>query len=138
VARRDADMDFLSKDEEAARALQELHSHPRSAESPNRVGAKRSRTESIDSSLQENVREILSGRCLPCEAGWSDHLLRSRADRVMEISPNQVAVRSTSVASLGRKRVCCATEATRGLPASGLHPALGGIGGPGMWEGILN
>jgi hypothetical protein len=138
VAKRDADMDYFSKDEEAARALQELHSHPRSAESPNRVGAKRSRAESIDTTLQEHVREILSGRYRPCEASWSADLVRSRAARAVEISPEQVAIRSTSVASLGRKRVCCATEATRGLPASGLHPALGGMGGPGMWEGILN
>jgi hypothetical protein len=138
IAKRDADMEFFSKDEEAARALQELHNHPRSAESPNRVGSKRSRAESIDNSLQENVREILNGQYQPYEASWSDDLVRARAARVVEISPEQVAIRSTSVASLGRKRVCCATEAARGLPASGLHPALGGLGGPGMWEGILN
>jgi len=138
VAKRDADMEYFSKDEEAARALQELHNHPRSAESPNRVGAKRSRAESIDNSLQENVREILSGQYRPYEASWSDDLVRSHAARVMEISPKRVAIRSTSVASLGHKRVCCATEATHGMATSSLHPALGCIGGPGMWEGILN
>lgn len=138
VAKRDADMEYFSKDEEAARALQELHNHPRSAESPNRVGAKRSRAESIDNSLQENVREILSGQYRPYEASWSDDLVRSRAARIMEISPKQVAIRATSVASLGHKRVCCATEATHGMATSSLHPALGCIGGPGMWEGILN
>jgi hypothetical protein len=136
VARRDVDVDYFTKDEEAARALQELHNHPRSVESPpNRAGAKRSRTESIDGSLQENVREMLTGR-YQSERGWSDDLVRFRAGRAMEINLNQVAVRSISGASFGQKRVCCATEATRNLP--NLHPALGGLGGPGMWEGILN
>lgn len=123
IARRDADMEYCSKDEEAARALQELHCHPRSADSPSRVGAKRSRPESVDNSLQENVREILSGRYQPFEPTWSDDLVRTRA-----------AARLLAGPDLGRKRVCCATEATRGS----LHPALGGLGGPGMWEGILN
>lgn len=136
LARREADMEYYSKDEEAARALQELHNHPRSMESsPNRAGAKRSRPQSIDNSLQENVREMLSGHFQSSENAWSDDLVRSRA---REISPSQVAIRSTSTASLGRKRVCCATEATRGLPTSSLHPAFGGVGGVGMWDGILN
>ncbi len=129
--------DYFSKDEEAARALQELHNHPRSSESPIRAGSKRSRPQSIDNSLQENVREMLSGRYQSWQPNWSDDLVRSRTGRAA--SPNaQVAVRSTSGASFGRKRVCCATEATRGLPQSNLHPAFGGMGGPGMWDGILN
>lgn len=136
LARRESEMDFFSKDEEAARALQELHNHPRSMESPNRAGAKRSRTQSIDHSLQENVREMLNGH-YRSESSWSDDLVRSRS-RTTAISPSQVAVRSTSTASLGRKRVCCASEATRGYPSVNIHPALGGFGGPGMWEGILN
>jgi len=120
LARRE--LDYFSKDEEAARALQELHNHPRSAESPLRAGAKRARPQSIDNSLQENVREMLSGRYQSSESNWSDDLIRSR--------PNaQVAIRSTSNASLGRKRVCCSSEAARDL--------LPAIRGPGMWEGIL-
>jgi len=136
LARREAD-DYFSKDEEAARALQDLHNHPRSADSPSRAGAKRSRTHSIDNTLQENVREMLSGRYHRSENNWSDDLVRTRASRAMDMSSDaQVAVpRSTSIASLGRKRVCCATEATRGLPQN-YHPTLG-FGKPGMWEGIL-
>jgi hypothetical protein len=135
-ARREAD-DYFSKDEEAARALQELHNHPRSLESPIRAGAKRSRPQSIDNSLHENVREMLSGRYQSSQNNWSDDLVRPRTARI--VSPNaQVAVRSNSGASFGRKRVCCATEATQGLPQSNLHPAFGGMGGPGMWDGILN
>lgn len=120
LARRE--LDYFSKDEEAARALQELHNHPRSVESPPRAGAKRARPQSIDNSLQENVREMLSGHYPTSESNWSDDLIRSR--------PNaQVAIRSTSNASLGRKRVCCSSEAARDL--------LPAIRGPGMWEGIL-
>jgi hypothetical protein len=116
------ELDYFSKDEEAARALQELHNHPRSVESPLRAGAKRARPQSIDNSLQENVREMLSGHYPTSESDWSEDLIRSR--------PNaQVAIRSTSNASLGRKRVCCSSEAARDL--------LPAIRGPGMWEGIL-
>lgn len=138
LARRAVEMDYFSKDEEAARALQELHNHPRAVESPNRAGAKRSRPQSIDNSLQENVREMLSGK-YQSEINWSDDLVRARSRQTLDASPKgQVAIRSTPSASLGRKRVCCAAEATRGLAQSNLHPAFGGFGGPGMWEGILN
>jgi hypothetical protein len=134
LARREAN-DYFSKDEEAARALQDLHNHPRSADSPSRAGAKRSRTHSIDNTLQENVREMLGGRYHPSESSWSDDFVRAR--RVMNVSPTQVAIpRSTSIASLGRKRVCCATEASRGLHQS-YHPTFGFNAKPGMWEGIL-
>jgi hypothetical protein len=136
LGRREAD-DYFSKDEEAARALQELHNHPRSSESPIRAGAKRSRPQSIDNTLQENVREMLSGRYQSTQNAWSDGLVRTRARQ--DPSPSaQVAVRPTSNPSLGRKRVCCSTEATRGLSGANIHPAFGGYGGPGMWDGILN
>lgn len=135
LARREANLDYFSKDEEAARALQELHNQPR-MESPNKAGAKRSRTDSVDNSLQENVREMLTGR-YQSDSSWSDELVRSRS-RTTAISPTQVAVRSNSSASLGRKRVCCSTEASRGYSQANVHPALGGFGGPGMWSGILN
>jgi hypothetical protein len=134
LARREAEMEYFSKDEEAARALQELHNHPRSVESPSRAGAKRSRPQSIDNSLQENVREMLNGSYQSAESNWSEDIIRSRAIRT---SPSQVAVRTSSNSSIGRKRVCCASEATRGLPSMNLHPAFGGIGAPGMWDGIL-
>jgi len=137
LARREVDMEYFSKDEEAARALQELHNGTRSADSPNRAGAKRSRPQSIDNSLQENVREMLNGH-YQSESAWSGEFVRSRAGRAVEVSPSQVAIRSTSASTVGRKRVCCSTEATRGLPSSSLHPAFGGLGGVGMWEGILN
>ena len=137
LARREVDMEYFSKDEEAARALQELHDGTRSRESPSRAGAKRSRPQSIDNSLQENVREMLGGH-YPTENAWSDDFVRSRAGRTVAISPSQVAIRSTSTVSIGRKRVCCSTEAVRGGSSSSLHPAFGGMGGVGMWEGILN
>jgi len=130
-------MDYFSKDEEAARALQELHSHPRSMESPNRAGAKRSRTQSIDNSLQENVREMLSNQYQ--QSAWSDDFIKSQSTRMMENgSSAQIALQPLSSTSFGRKRVCCAAEAARGLSQSNIHPVFGGFGGPGMWEGILN
>jgi len=106
--------DIFAKERDAVHALAEMYA----ADSPSR-GSKRSRPLSIDNSLHENVREILSGN-----DGWSDEFVRPRAS-------------ITSTATLGRKRVCCSTEALR-LPKPTLHPAFGGIGGPGMWSGILN
>lgn len=131
LARRELEMEYFSKDEEAARALQDLHNHPRSAESPIRAGAKRSRTSSIENSLQENVREMLNYKDQSSDRSWSENFVRSR---VVRTSPSQFAVRPSSSTS---KRVCCAAEATRDL-ASFDHPAFGGVGRPGMWAGILN
>ncbi|TVY27501.1 G1/S-specific cyclin [Lachnellula hyalina] len=93
LARREVDMEYFSKDEEAARALQELHNHPRSVESPSR---KRSRPQSIDNSLQENVREILNPY-QSAESNWSENLIRSRA---VLTSPSQFALRPTSNGSI--------------------------------------
>ncbi|KAI9641978.1 PHO85 cyclin-5 [Ciborinia camelliae] len=107
---------------EAAKALQELHSQPRSMDSSNRSGAKRSRTHSLEASLHDNVRRELS--MLPVDhpeflAGF--------------IKPaGRIGMPDTSS---GRKRLCCATEVARGLSQSNLHPAFHR---PGMWEGILN
>ncbi|KAG9234484.1 cyclin [Amylocarpus encephaloides] len=133
LARREPDAEFFSKDEEAARALQDLSNYPRSAESPSRAGAKRSRTQSIDTSLQENVRGLLDPRSQSTDDVWSDDLMRYRAVRAS--AGLQVPVQSTK-SPLGRKRVCCSTEAKRGYSyTDNIHPALGR---PGMWEGILN
>jgi hypothetical protein len=91
-----------------------------SVDSP-KVDAKRSRPESFDQSLQ-----MLNDQY----QYWSADLIRSRMAR----NPGnaQVAFESTSSASLGRKRRCCALEATSGLPQTNLHPALSSFGGPGM------
>ena len=127
---------LYSKDGEAARALQELQCQPRSVESPSRAGAKRSRTESIDNSLQENVREMLFDRFHPTNA-WSNDIVRSRTSS-RGTSPTSQVAQPSSTASLGRKRLCCATESANSLPRPNIHPAFGGFGGPGMWAGILN
>ncbi|PVH68418.1 hypothetical protein DL98DRAFT_506869 [Cadophora sp. DSE1049] len=91
-----------------------------SVDSP-KVDAKRSLPESFDQSLQ-----MLNDH-FQC---WSADLIRSRMAR----NPGnaQVAFESTSSALLGRKRRCCALEATSGLPQTNLHPALSSFGGPGM------
>ncbi|RDW92456.1 hypothetical protein BP5796_01850 [Coleophoma crateriformis] len=134
VTRRGVGADCFSSqsEQDAARALQDLHNHPRCGESPNRAGAKRSRPQSIDNSLQENVREMLGG---PYRASnqmeWSEDFVRPKLGRSMTSSPgSQVAVRSLS----GGKRVCCATEATLSQP---IHPSFGGVGGPGMWRDLI-
>ena len=90
-----------------------------SVDSP-KVGAKRSRPESFDQSLQ-----MLNDHFQCC----SDDLERSRMAR--NPGSAQVAFDSTSSASLGRKRRCCALAATSGLPQTNLHPTLSSFGGSG-------
>jgi len=91
-----------------------------SVDSP-KVGAKRSRPESFDQSLQ-----MLNDH-FQC---WSDDLKRSRMAR--NPGSAQVAFKSRFSASVGRKRRCCVLAATSGLPQTNLHPALSSFGGPGM------
>jgi hypothetical protein len=119
---------------EAACALQDLQNH--GAAKPPAVqfrGSKRSRASSIDNSLQENVRELLGGRYQNGELSWSDSFVRARSDVVGV--PQQIPVRASLRGS--HKRVCCSAEAAEPFMMSSLHPAMGGVGGPGMWEGIL-
>lgn len=103
---------------DAARALQELHNYHRT----HRVGSKRSRPLSIDNSLQENVRELLSGQ--------------QRASEQTQWSVS--AIPSQHVQMNGRKRVCYTSDVPAAYSIPSLHPAVGGAGGPGMWDGILN
>ncbi|KPM45097.1 hypothetical protein AK830_g1457 [Neonectria ditissima] len=119
---------------DAARALQELQNYRASSVVPAKTGTKRSRTASMDNSLQENVREMLSGRYYNSEPStWPDTLVRSRG--IASDSNLQVPVRPSLLGT--RKRVCCSAEAAQGYEVSSVHPAIG-IRGPGMWEGILN
>lgn len=134
--------DCFSKDpvHDAARALQDLHNCPRLS---GNSGLKRSRTESIGQSLQDNVREmLLSSTPTPSRGtGWSEHLVRDLKGSKTSASGNhciQVAMPSPCNGSLGRKRMCC--EPTTFTPA-GCRPelvALPSMGAPGMWAGILN
>ncbi|KAI0521580.1 hypothetical protein F5B22DRAFT_634486 [Xylaria bambusicola] len=137
LARRDCDMEDA---EDAARALQELqnyhHSSKRVPFPRSRSGLKRGRRVSTDDSLQENVRELLSGQCYPYNAKeWQGGMVVSQ-------SATDIDVRQTPVQTSHdgcRKRLCCSAEAAIHpyvIPA--IHPAVGGPGGPGMWEGILN
>ncbi|KAK8024123.1 G1/S-specific cyclin Pcl5 [Apiospora rasikravindrae] len=103
---------------DAARALQELHNYHRT----HRVGSKRSRPLSIDNSLQENVRELLCSQ--------------QHSSEPREWSVN--AMPSHNTQATGRKRVCYASDVPTSYSIPSLHPAVGGAGGPGMWDGILN
>lgn len=120
LAQRGCDIDDAA---DAARALQELHNcHRINSQTKGRTGSKRTRTCSIDNSLQEHVREMLNGQHYArAQREWSDNILRSRA-----------------TLDGGRKRVCYSTDAPALNAIPTLHPAMGGPGGPGMWEGILN
>lgn len=117
--------------DEAARTLYELHRQSVSVDSSNRVddkpahtsnraGAKRSRTHSLEASLHDNVRELLM-------TGGMAHVLAKPGGHASD-------VQTVPAASSGRKRLCCATEAARGLSQTIMHPAFR----PGMWDGILN
>lgn len=112
LARHGCDNDDAA---DAARALQELHNYQRtSSDASGKTGSKRSRPLSMDNSLQENVRELLSGQY---------HSSMSRSQTFLDG---------------GRKRVCYSTDASVPCTIPTLHPAVGGAGGPGMWDGILN
>ncbi|KAI1635986.1 hypothetical protein F4809DRAFT_415304 [Biscogniauxia mediterranea] len=125
---------------DAARALQELHTyHMRTNAQPRstaRLGSKRSRPSSIDNSLQENVREMLSSQYYSfAEKEWPDAVLCGRG--AIESDTRQTPVQ-TSINGV-RKRVCCSSGApVRSYAIPAMHPAVGGAGGPGMWDGILN
>ncbi|KAI3327021.1 hypothetical protein HD806DRAFT_531613 [Xylariaceae sp. AK1471] len=122
---------------DAARALQELHNYHHSntqMRPTTRLGLKRSRRVSTDSSLQENVRELLSGQYYSySENEWQDRIGSTAAD----VDVHQTPIHTSHDGC--RKRLCCSTEATiRPYVIPAIHPAVGGPGGPGMWEGILN
>lgn len=114
---------------EAARALAELQQYGASRPAmPIRAGSKRSRPHSLENALQEDVREMLARQHQ--SSVWPEGMVRARTE------PQQVPIRLVSRGSY--KRVCCSTEAAQPTQISSLHPAVGGYGGPGMWEGILN
>jgi len=137
LGRREND-DYFSRDSanDAARALQDLHNHPRSNQSPQslgRAGAKRSRPASIDHSLQDNVREMLAGQLYASsDEAWSESLVRSRSRGTEARSLCGDSAQAVSCGKDGRKRVCCSTEAVSAFNEPG-HLAR-----PGMWKGILN
>lgn len=134
LTRGDRDMDDAA---DAARALQELHNCNRTqVGSTTRSGLKRSRRVSTDEYLQENVRGMLSGQYNSYhENEWHDGMVGGRS--AAELDSRRTSL-STSHDGC-RKRLCCSTEGViRPYVIPAIHPAVGGPGGPGMWEGILN
>lgn len=123
------------EEEEAAWALHELQTQVTSMPTAVQVraGTKRGRTTSIDNPLQDSVRELLSTSYTLGNADCSKPFVRGPGDY-------QVPVLSTMQG--GNKRLCFSTESVLPLSMSSLHPtlhpAMGGIGGPGMWSGILH
>lgn len=116
---------------DAARALQSLHkgytthSRPMTASSIN-PSYKRTRANSADDSVQENVRSLLRSSSYCSESAWPRTLVRDNSLHASAESPS-------------RKRLCCSAEASLGYARRiSLHPLVGGAGGPGMWTGILD
>jgi PHO85 cyclin-5 len=144
LARRERELDEMTRDSanDAARALHEMQQYQHSGDSTPtaKSSLKRSRAASIESSLQDNVRDLLGGNFYGDNenVAWSDSLVRSRLGSSHEVVASyqqQLYARSRARRT---KRVCCSTEASEGFEISSLHGAMGGFGGPGMWEGILN
>lgn len=143
LARVLTDTDYCSRvsDNEAAHALQELHNNPR-AHSPNdntspTRGAKRSRPQSIDNTnaLQEDIRGMLTRAATTSADKWSDNLVRSRissSSRSISFDSANVTMKSVPRGIDGRKRVCCAMEASKCYHPHGL------VARPGTWDNILN
>ncbi|KAI0894383.1 hypothetical protein F4806DRAFT_498165 [Annulohypoxylon nitens] len=117
----------------AARALQELHSYQQRANPQPQLPArlKRSRPSSIDNSLQENVREMLSTQYYSI-AEREGHESMVRGLTSMDLGNQQTPVQSNG----GRKRFCYSTD-VRSYAIPVIHPAVGGPGAPGMWKDIL-
>ncbi|KAK4124988.1 hypothetical protein N657DRAFT_655138 [Parathielavia appendiculata] len=114
LARREREMT------DAARALQELQRYGGSRTSADvKTGSKRCRANSV----QDDVREMLTSQSRSGNS-WPDTMVR-------ELTQQVPVLRGSS------KRVCCSTEAARAPSIPSLHLAVGGYGGPGMWEGIL-
>ncbi|KAJ2991800.1 hypothetical protein NUW58_g2388 [Xylaria curta] len=138
LTRRDCDMKDAA---DAARALQELqnyhHSNPEIASTTRRL-LKRSRRVS-DDSLQENVREILGvPHSVYNEDAWQNRMIDNQSvSAVSDLDVRRTPIRTPRGGC--RKRLCCSAESTfKSYLISSMHPAVGGPGGPGMWEGILN
>ncbi|KAK1836991.1 G1/S-specific cyclin pas1 [Podospora conica] len=123
------------EEEEAAWALHELQTQATTMPIPVpvRAGTKRSRTSTIDNPLQDSVRQLLSTSYSMGNANCSNQFVRGPGD-------HQIPVLATTHG--GNKRLRFSTEAAHPESRSSLHPtlhpAMGGIGGPGMWTGILH
>ncbi|KAK2018317.1 cyclin [Colletotrichum eremochloae] len=127
MAQRGCELDAMVHDpaNDAARALQELQNYRSDDATPTAMSSrKRARGVSIvDTSLQENVRDMLSGSYSGKQ--WAHSLVRPKSNH-----------KATNERGSPRKRVCCANEATP-VYETALH-SLDGYRGPGMWDGILN
>ncbi|KAM7208870.1 G1/S-specific cyclin pas1 [Naviculisporaceae sp. PSN 640] len=123
---------------EAARALQDLQRYGANQTAQVKTGTKRGRSISItnENSLQGNVREILMNGFNGSEPAWADTLVLRTRPETFGQSLQRIPV--PPVVEGRNKRLRCSPEADQPYIVSSLHPAVGGMGGPGMWEGILN
>jgi PHO85 cyclin-5 len=144
LGRRERELEDIARESanDAARTLQEMHDgyvSPPEATTPVRAGSKRSRSNSLEASLlQENVREILSGRSQVRGLGWPETMVRTRFSNPEMRQTLQVPVSVPTLTRMGSKRLCCSAEVSQQeLGRDYLHPGMGGMGRPGMWTDIL-
>lgn len=143
LGRRERDLEEMARESanDAARTLQEMHHgyiSPPGLTTPVRAGSKRGRSNSLEASLlQENVREILSGRSQCRGSGWPETMVRARFSNPEMRQTLQVPVPAHALARTGSKRLCCSAEVSQELDTDYLHPGMGGLGRPGMWANIL-
>ncbi|KEZ39333.1 Cyclin [Scedosporium apiospermum] len=138
LGRRESELEAMVGESvnDAARTLHELQQWGcASAKTGSiaRTGSKRGRSDSLESSLQENVRDILNTNVEGVER-WPETLVRSKsfAERRLQL-PAPLLTRR------GSKRLCCSTEASQDLRGEYMLPSLtGGLGRSGMWAGILH
>ncbi|PKS09503.1 hypothetical protein jhhlp_004120 [Lomentospora prolificans] len=139
LGRRESEIDAAVGEsvDDAARTLHELQRWGCAVQtkpaSLARTGSKRVRSDSLEASLQENVRDILNTNAESVER-WPESLVRSKsfAERRLQTSAPLLVRR-------GSKRLCCSTEASQELRGDYMRPTLtSGLGGAGMWAGVLH
>jgi hypothetical protein len=125
----------------AAHGLCELAAnHPRRLPAPRPSMTRKRGRESVDLSLQHNVRNLLStpsgneddGIVLPDSRVADSFLLQTETTANATQPPPSARLCTSRLAlqkDMGRKRACCGGEATMSITDR--------TRGPGMWEGVL-
>lgn len=140
---------FTASTHEAATALRDLAlarprvSPPHTAQSSPARSLKRSRTNSIDLSVQSSVRGLLSQNdgesmnVLPDENSANTFLLDAAHSRLLRnVDANSHSLPLTTAEEAPRKRTCAGSDRSVSNDMGRLgHSLL--VGGPGMWQGVI-
>jgi hypothetical protein len=138
------DTPLASREREMNDAAQALHDLQRYGASRSAVqvktGIKRSRALSGETALQDDVREMLADQ-YSRNGSWRETMVRpQQSSQALAYDGNGNGNGSGSGSGSGsrHKRLCYSTEPSLPRLRIPLHPAVGGYGGPGMWDGILH